>query len=195
MPFKTDYLTLAGVNAGTYTSWQTAVFQIQGLYITARRGRLSTSIGAQLWTQFFSPLRVQLGTLPCSQQPYDSFAISQILALAGLLRQHQRGDFGIAQKMFNLFIKDHWALGALPPQSEAFLHLPLDSGIVHKLSHLPSSWSAWTKVVVTPTTQQQIVNDYLQIQATYRNYWQRVNATVQRFNSPLEMEQLLWQPI
>ena len=129
------------------------------------------------------------------QQLYDTFAIGQILALAALLRQHQRGDFGIAQKMFNLFVKDHWALNVVSPQSEALLHLPLDWGLIHKVQNFPTSWSAWTKVVVTPATQQQIVYEYLLIQATYRSYWQRVNATTQRFNSPLEMEQLLWQPI
>jgi hypothetical protein len=193
--FKSDYLALTGVNSATYTTVQTAVSRIQELFETARRGKISTAVATHLWTQFFSPHLSQFPTVPLTQQLYDTFATTQILALAGILRQHKRGDFGIAQKMFNLFMKDHWALNTFSPQLEIHLHLPLDRGLIYRVGNMPQSWAAWTKVAVTPTTLQQIVADYLRIQTTYRSYWQRITSATQCFASPLEMEELLWQQI
>jgi hypothetical protein len=164
MPFKNDYLTI---------------------YSAARTGRISAIVGGQLWISFFAPLVSQFSTLPATQAGYDVFATKHMLQLAGLLRQH-------AQKMFNLFLKDHWALSIVPSQSETLLHLPLDRLVLSKLNTIPPPWSAWTKVVVAPNTQQHVVSTYLQIQGSFRAHWQQIAP---RFTSPIEMEQFIWHRI
>jgi hypothetical protein len=94
--------------------------------------------------------------------------------------------------MFNLFLKDHWALNVVPSQSETLLHLPLDRIVLSKLTMIPPPWTAWTKVALTTSTQQQVVGTYLQIQASFRAYWERIAP---RFTSPIEMEQFIWHRI
>ena len=97
--------------------------------------------------------------------------------------------------MFNLFLKDHWALNIFPAQSEILLHLPLDSRILGHLGkrNRPNPWDgAWTKVTVNPQTQAHVLNTFLAIQNTFRACWQQIAP---RFASPMEMDQMLWHPI
>lgn len=192
MPFKNDYLTTVGITPATYASGASAADRVCGIYSTARTGRITATVGGQLWISFFAPLVSQLSALPATQAGYDLFATNQMLRLAGLLRQRQRGDFGHAQKMFNLFLKDHWALDTLPSQSETLLHLPLDRIVLSKLNTIPPPWTAWTKVVVASNTQQHVVSTYLEIQDSFRAYWQQMTP---RFLSPIEMEQFIWHRI
>lgn len=192
MPLKHDYLAAVGVTPATYAGQAAAVQRVSDIYQTARTGRLGAAVGMQLWTTFFSPLVPQLAALPATQPLYDAFATQHMLMLAALLRQHRRGDFGHAQKMFNLFIKDHWALNVFPAHSEVFLHLPLDRIVLSKLATIPAPWSAWTRVAITPNTQHHVLTTYSQIQTTFRAYWQRIAP---RFASPLEMEQFIWHRI
>jgi hypothetical protein len=189
---KNDYLNAVSLTPATYLSPATASQRIADIYQTARTGRLSTDRAAQLWTGFFDPLVKQFCTLPITQTCYDAFAVAQILNLATHLRQWERGDFGHAQKMFNLFLKDHWALNVVPAPVEVLLHLPIDRTMLTKLANTPPSWSSWTKVVVTPPTQKEVINGYNAIQASFRAYWQHVAP---RFASPLEMEQFIWSRI
>jgi hypothetical protein len=192
MPFKADYLAAVGITPATYIAPISAVQRICDIYQTARTGRLGGALGGQLWAGYFSPLAGGFAALPAAQPLYDAFATHQILMLADLLRQHGRGDFGHAQKMFNLFLKDHWALNTFPAATELFLHLPLDRIVLSKLANIPAPWSAWTRVAVTPATQPQVLATYLQIQTSFRAYWQHIAP---RFASPLEMEQFIWHRI
>jgi hypothetical protein len=121
-----------------------------------------------------------------------------MLSLTALLRQNNtRDDFGVAQKMFNLFLKDHWALNVFPAQSEILLHLPLDRRILEHLrdQNRPSPWDGpWTKVTVNPQTQANVLAGYLQIQDTFRAYWAQSHISA-CFASPIEMDQMLWHQI
>jgi hypothetical protein len=191
MPFKADYLADVDVTAATYTTNLSAVKRIISIYQTTRSGNLGTTLGGQLWTSFFAPLAAQFASFPTTQPLYDKFATQQMLTLAALLRQNGRGDFGHAQKMFNLFIKDHWALNAFPVAIELFLHLPLDSRVLAKLTVIPAPWRAFTKVTITPATQPHVLAAYLQIQDAFRAYSIRIH----RFTSPIEMEQFIWHRI
>jgi hypothetical protein len=191
MPFKADYLAAVGITPATYTVNISAVQRITGIYQTARTGRLGSALGGHLWTAFFSPLAAGFATLPATRPLYDAFATNQILTLAGLLRHHGRGDFGHAQKMFNLFLKDHWALGLFPLTTELVLHLPLDRIVLSKLAAIPAPWSAWTRVATTPATQPHVLATYLQIQDAFRAEWTRIHS----FTSPIEMEQFIWHRI
>src|ERR1700722_19311305 len=176
MPFKQDYAAAvertAALQPATYGNPATALYRIQRLYGAARLGNLGRNLGTRFWDTFFNPLRNQFTALPATQQGYDNFAIQEMRSLAQVLRQHNRGDFGIAQKMFNLFLKDHWSLSLIPPQSEPLLHIPLDRQILAKLRQLPPTWKSWTKAV----EDTQTLNDYLGIQQSFRNYWHHVNS-------------------
>ena len=195
MPFKSEYLADVGITPTTYTTAATATRQICAIY-KARRGSITFQFGGQLWNGFFSPLASQFPALPNTQQQFDTFATTHMLSLAALLRQNNaRDDFGVAQKMFNLFLKDHWALDVFSPQSELLLHLPLDRRVLEHLKNQnrPSPWDGnWTMVAVNPQTQAHVLGSYLQIQETFRAYCQHIAP---RFASPIEMDQMLWHQI
>jgi hypothetical protein len=80
---------------------------------------LSDEAVQELWKRFFGPLRDHFPELPDTRVEYDPYILQQIGNLARLLRElnllqrGQLGEFGVAQKMLNLFIKDHWALDTL----------------------------------------------------------------------------------
>jgi len=197
MPFKSEYLADVGVTQQTYATTTAAAKQICEIY-KARRGSIKRQFGERLWNCFFSPLASQFPALPNTQQQFDTFATTHMLSLATLLRQNNtRDDFGVAQKMFNLFLKDHWALSVFPTQSEVLLHLPLDRRILEHLKdqNRPSPWNgSWTKITVNPQTQANVLAGYLQIQDTFRAYWAQGYISA-RFASPIEMDQMLWHQI
>jgi hypothetical protein len=195
MPFKTEYLTAVGITQATYTSQLLAAKRVCDIHGAARTGRISASDGNQLWVSFFQPLLPQASALPAIQAVYDDFATRQMLQLVVLLQQRQKGDFGHAQKMFNLYLKDCWALNSVPTPLETFLHLPLDRTVLSKLVAIPPPWTrAWTKVVVNLNTQQQVVDAYLQIQNSFRTYWRQPHIR-RCFSSPIEMDQFIWHRI
>jgi hypothetical protein len=197
MSFKSEFLADSGVTPTTYATAATATRQICAIY-KARRGSITPQFGGQLWNGFFSPLASQFPALPNTQQQFDTFATTHMLSLTDLLRQNNtRDDFGVAQKMFNLFLKDHWALNVFPAQSEILLHLPLDRRILEHLrdQNRPSPWDGpWTKVTVNPQTQANVLAGYLQIQDTFRAYWAQSHISA-CFASPIEMDQMLWHQI
>jgi hypothetical protein len=197
MSFKSEYLADAGVTPQTYATTATAITQICEIY-RARRGKIKRQFGERLWNDFVSPLASQFPALPSTRHLYDTFATEHMLRLTDLLRQNRsRDDFGVAQKMFNLFLKDHWALNVFSPQSELLLHLPLDCRILKHLRYqnLPSPWNGpWTKVAVNPQTQATVLAGYLQIQNSFRAY-QEQEYIAARFASPIEMDQMLWHQI
>lgn len=172
-----------------------AANRIRKIHGTARTGPISTSDGTQLWVSFFAPLLAQIAALPATQTDYDNFAKVQMLNLTTRLQQMQKGDFGHAQKMFNLYLKDCWALNSVPIPLETFLHLPLDRTLLSKIENIPLPWTrSWTKVVVNPNTQQQVVDAYLKIQDLFRAYWQQPHIR-RCFASPIEMDQFIWHRI
>ena len=198
MPFKQDYLAAEQVTLETYVHRNTAINRIRRLYesagIVVRRGiRLDDASADCLWTRFFEPFRESLQQLPDIRANYDQYLLQQICVLASLVReldllqQGQLGDIGIAQKMSNLFVKDHWALNAFLPQTDLVLHLPLDQRILSKLRHRPTTWRAWTRADNTAETRR----DYQRIQDRFRVEYERIRI----FRSPLEMEQFIWYRI
>lgn len=195
MPFKSEYLTEVGVTRATYTNQILAAKRVCDIHGSARTGRISASDGNQLWVSFFAPLLPQISALPATQADYDNFTTKQMLQLVTLLQQKQKGDFGHAQKMFNLYLKDCWALNSVPTALETFLHLPLDRTLLSKLLNIPPPWTrAWTKAVVNPMAPQQVVSAYLQIQDLFRAYW-RQQHIARCFASPIEMDQFIWHRI
>src|SRR6266436_5566852 len=126
MPFKKHYLATIGLQPNTYNNQNTAVERIVAIYGSAREGTLRQQTADVRWNEFFDPLRNRFPNVPATQQNCDQFAIDKIATLANLLRHHRKGDFGIAQKMFNLFLKDHWALNLIPAPAQSLLHIPLD---------------------------------------------------------------------
>jgi hypothetical protein len=190
MPFKQDYLQATGVTDQTYAVEDTAIERIRSLYGTARQGALNQQGAASLWQSFFFPLLPECQHLPQAVEGYDAFAVKQICSLArllrerNLLRQRTLGDFGIAQKMFNLFIKHHWALDVFPRNTELCLHLPLDKRVLSKLRNCPGTWKTWTRAQDSRDTRR----DYRTIQNAFRREWNRL----QLFGSPIEMEQFIW---
>jgi hypothetical protein len=193
MPLKAEYLATVEITSATYGSATSAVERICEIYHTARKGRLSTAHGTQLWTAFFTPLLRQLSAFPKSQIHYDKLAIRRMERLANLLRSNGLGDFGIAQKMYNLFLKDHWALNAFPSQIENLLHLPLDRITLSKFKKPPAPWTAWTKIKITSANRKQVLGAYAQIQKSFRAYWKHLKIKrIRRFASPIEMEQFIW---
>ena len=195
MSFKSEYLTEVKVTLATYANQDSAGDRIRRLHGTARTGAITTNDGTQLWVSFFEPLLSQIAALPATQTCYDNFATEQILRLAIRLQQMRKGDFGHAQKMFNLYLKDCWALNSVPPPLETFLHLPLDRTLLSRLLNVPLPWTrSWTKVVVNPNTPLQVVNAYQQIQDKFRARWQQQHIA-RCFNSPIEMDQFIWHTI
>jgi hypothetical protein len=198
MPFKHDYLAAEHITADTYANRHSALARIRVLYnsagIVVRQGvRLSDEAAGELWKRFFGPLREHFAQLPHTRAEYDAYLLQQISVLARLLRelellQNERlGGFGIAQKMLNLFMKDHWALDAFPKQTQLLLHLPLDLRVLSKLKRRPSTWHAWTRATDTPDHRR----DYQRIQDRFRSEWKRTRI----FRSPIEMEQWIWYRI
>ncbi len=195
MPFKSEYLTEVGVTHSTYTNQVSAASRVRKIHGTARTGPISGNDANQLWVSFFAPLLPQITALPATQASYDTFATGQMLALVTRLQQMQKGDFGHAQKMFNLYLKDCWALNSVPAPLETFLHLPLDRALLSKLLNIPPPWTrSWTKVAVNPNTSQQVVNAYLQIQNSLRARWRQQHIT-RCFATPLEMDQFIWHSV
>jgi hypothetical protein len=195
MPFKNDYIQNEQISQQSYEDADAARNRIRRFYQSAgkivRRGvTLSDAATAELWKRFFEPLNHRLNQLPLIQSEYDLFALQEISTLGRLLReldllQHgQLGDFGIAQKMLNLFMKDHWALNAFSIETERLLHLPLDRRVLEKLRRRPATWRNWTRAMDTPEHRR----DYQRIQAWFRFECERVRI----YRSPIEMEQFIW---
>lgn len=192
MTLRQDYARAVGVTPATYSSDQSAVDRLSSIYGTARKGRLGRSISRDLWDTFFSALVAELPALPGESDGFDDLAIKRIGTLAQRLREQGRGDFGVAQKMVNLVVKGHWALEAVPTDCERLIHIPLDATVLRKLERRPDGWASWTKASVDRAPLDVLVSGYLNIQRSYRAYWASLSP---RFDSPIEMEQMLWQSV
>src|SRR5271166_183288 len=168
MPLRTQYLNDVQHAPNLYAS--NPCSRVAQIYQTARKGGLAPSLAQQVWKHLL-PLhsQVQSGRLPVHQGAYDQLVINTALNIQATLQAHGRGGFGIGQKIVNLFMKDHWALGSILPPHEKLLHAPLDRTVLGKLDvqHLPKTWTAWTKVVASGPNAVEVAN-YLDVQRQLR---------------------------
>lgn len=167
--------------------------RIAGIYGTARRGRISTAFATNLWKKHFEGIHAlaTMGKLPTTHIAFDEWLVSEALRLASLLRNNGKGDFGIAQKMMNLFLKDLWGFGVIETAIETLLHAPIDRRVLTKFSVVPTSWNPWTKAEAT-SKASKTVKDYLLLQKGLRDLR---NTSPIPFPSVIQMEQFLWHPI
>lgn len=191
MDIRHEYLNAIGISEDTYLDEKLAVDRVRATYGTARRGQLGISAGQTIWTEFFQEMVPTVGSFPTSTDAFDSLAVEKIKVLTGMLRVEGKGDFGRAQKMFNLFMKDFWALGKVSSGTEPCLHLPVDGGVLSKLTRVPPGWSTWTKVSLDDG-EESVLSGYLRIQHSYRRYWHDTGA---RYGSPIEFDQVIWNRI
>jgi hypothetical protein len=194
MPFKEDYLSGERITSETYTNRDRRIERIRRVYnsagIIVRQGtRLTDQAAGELWKTVFRRFRKCFLQFPSTCGEYDAFLLEQIGGLADLLRKldllqrGQLGDFGIAQKMSNLFIKDHWALGTFPTEIELVLHIPLDPATPSQAQTAACNLAFMDEGSDTPETSR----DYLNVQDRFRSECERVRI----FQSPIEMAQFI----
>ena len=195
MPFRQQYLADIGLPNNPYPA--NAAQRVRQIYGTARRGQISTSEAQHLWSKHLQKAFAAPNTIPKMQPGYDAFVVNLALAIETDLVAAGRGGFGVAQKVVNLFMKDLWAFGVLPPKVAPLLHAPLDRRILSKLKHVPSTWNPWTKAK-TISAKSTTAADYLTIQATLRSYLLNPTRPAPHpplFGSVIDMEQFLWHSI
>lgn len=190
MPLRTQYVHDVGINPSTYPT--NAEARISKIYQTARRGTLGLPVASRIWKNL-EPLYQQSikMKLPTNQSDYDQLVVQYAFGIGNLLHTAGRGGFGIGQKIVNLFMKDLWALGIVLPPTEHLLHAPLDRIVLSKLRTVPSTWSAWTKVIASHTSSPAVA-DYLYIQKSIRTFHSSCPIP---FPSVIQMEQFIWHRI
>jgi hypothetical protein len=191
MPLRAQYLADIGLHSNPYPAAPES--RIAAIYGTARRGRISKAFASQLWQNHFNGIRSLIvgGRLPAAQPAFDNWWTGEALKLTVSLRAQGKGDFGIAQKMMNLFLKDLWAFGLIQMPIEAHLHAPIDRRVLGKFAAVPTTWNPWTKASAS-TRACPTVRDYFLLQQALRNYW-RSSPIV--FPSVIQMEQFFWHSI
>ena len=190
MPLRPQYVADVGIGPNTYP--HSAGQRVAGIYQTARRGRIAQPLAMQIW-QILAPIHQQAlnGGLPANQPAYDQFVVQSALAIQALLQPIGRGDFGVGQKIVNLFMKDLWGLGIIQLPVEALLHAPLDRIVLAKIQNVPPTWRAWSRVVATGPGAAAVI-DYLAIQQNIRGFHA---ACPIPFPSVIQMEQFIWHRI
>jgi hypothetical protein len=191
MPLRAQYLADIGLHPNPYPAAPES--RIPAIYGTARRGRISNAFAAQFWQNHFNGINSLIvgGSLPAAQSSFDSWWSDEALKLTASLRAQGKGDFGVAQKMMNLLLKDLWAFGLIRMPIEEHLHAPIDRRVLAKFSVTPTTWNPWTKASAY-TSACPTDGDYLQLQQARRDYW-RSSPIV--FPSVIQMEQFSWHSI
>jgi hypothetical protein len=184
MSSKDDYTQGAGVSRELYEDPRV---RMRGIFRTARAGSLSLEDAEKAWDAL-KPMRSVAGgsRRVKSRSDYDALVVRTALSLASSV---PRINFGIGQKMVNLFMKDQWALGKLPKGLSKKLHAPLDRTVLSKLADLPDSWKSWSHVEAEKETDPEVVQ-YLAIQAHLRDL---VATGAVPFGKVIELEQFIWQ--
>lgn len=183
---KLQYLTdiREHQNNFCYKNENQALNRVRVIYRTARQGNIANGTACNLRDYFLTILKNQ-NEIPGTVDEYNDFAKKNIQGVAEIISQNNNLKFGMAQKFFNLFMKDLWAWNILTPEQESVLHFPLD-GII--LSHMHNNpWNAWTRIYTTIKGYDIIFQEYLRIQKIFRSQLQYHN-----FKTPLELEQYLW---
>lgn len=167
--------------------------RIAKIYGTARRGQISGAFSCKVWEKHFVEIHALAtnGKLAATEVAFDEWLVSEVLTLASLLRVNGKGDFGIAQKMINLFLKDLWGFGFIETPIEKLLHAPIDRRVLAKFKVIPNSWNSWSKAS-SATDSSKTVKDYLLLQKELRNLWK---TSPIRFPSVIQMEQFIWHQI
>lgn len=189
MPFKEQYKSDVGLAECPYPDQ--APGRITGIYGTSTRATHQTinlEFAGTIWTEHLYPIFADRQNLSADREEFDDFLISRMLLLRQTLYNNHRGDFGISQKIINLFLKDLWAFDELPKLVELNLHAPLDQIVLGKIKSCPATWEAWTRAT---STDQKTVLDYLRIQKALR----RLCADTLGFHMLIEMEQFIWHRI
>jgi hypothetical protein len=168
-----------------------AATRIRGFYRTSTRATKKTignALAQEIWESHLRTIFEGRDRLPPNRQQFDKYLVEKIKSLGLLLAERNKGDFGIAQKIVNLFMKELWAVCQLPEGIESNLHAPLDSIVLSKISGCPTTWKAWTKAKAgNPNT----VDDYLRIQEALR----KLCEATPRFSTMIEMEQFIWHRV
>ncbi|MBA4319938.1 MAG: hypothetical protein C0412_16180 [Flavobacterium sp.] len=183
---KLQYLTDIGEHQNNffYQNENQALNRVVVIYRTARQGNIANQTAINLRDCFLTILQ-NLNEIPNAIIGYNDYARNQIRNVAEIISQNNNLKYGMAQKFFNLFMKDLWAWDQLTLEQESVLHFPLDRIILSYIRNNP--WQAWTRVYTTPEDYNNTFQEYLGIQEIFRNQLQYFN-----FNSPLELEQYLW---
>jgi hypothetical protein len=191
MPLRAQYLADIGLHSNPYPAAPES--RIAAIYGTTRRGRISKAFASQLWQSHFKGIHSLIvgGRLPAVQPAFDNWWTGEALKLTVSLRAQGKGDFGIAQKIMNLFLKDIWAFGLIRMPIEEHLHAPIDRRVLAKFSVIPTTWNSWTKATASTSTCPT-VRDYFLLQQALRDYW-RSSPIV--FPSVIQMEQFFWHSI
>jgi hypothetical protein len=186
MSSRDEYLRAAGVTEELYADPRV---RMRGIFRTASAGALSLDDAGRAWEAISAMRRiVKKGAGQITRQSdYDALVVATALKLANDV---PRINFGVGQKMVNLFMKDQWALGHLPKELARRLHAPLDRTVVSKLQE-PLSWGSWTRVEAA-SAEDQTVADYLAIQKHLRDLVKRGAVP---FTKVIELEQFIWQRI
>jgi hypothetical protein len=135
MPFRSQYLADVGLLTNPYPNNPEP--RIADIYKTSRRGRITHAFALQLWQAHLHPIHTAAvgNALPTTQDSYDSFVVQTVLAIQSTLQLANKGGFGIAQKIFNLFMKDLWGHRVIGTKSEVLLHAPIDRIVYLKFAH------------------------------------------------------------
>jgi hypothetical protein len=194
MPFRKQYLANIGLTADPYPI--NPEKRIQQIHGTSRK-KISRPVANKIWDPNLKDIYGKKISLPTSQPAFDDFIVDTALKIYGSLPVSKGKTFGVAQKVINLFLKDLWALGLIPPKTEPFLHIPIDRGVLDKLKKVPLTWKAWTKAHAT-NSSCLAVSEYLDIQKTYRDFLANPAAPGMHppiFKTVIELDQFLWHRI
>jgi hypothetical protein len=191
MPLQSQYLADIGLDANPYPHHPES--RIRQMFSTCRRGSVSYCFAMDIWNRHLVQLHsvVVAGALPPTQGAYDDLVVEAALGLGGWLSTLHKGDFGIGQKIVNLFMKDLWALGVILPPFENFLHAPIDRRVLGKFKTIPTAWNPWTKAVAGSSGCPTVAG-YLSLQEQFRDF---CCESPIRFPSVIQMEQFLWHQI
>jgi hypothetical protein len=181
--YKNDIHFLANSDI-PYLNEISAIERINIIYSTARKGRLNNNLCNRLWA-LLSQIHAETNLIPITKSNYDKFAKTYIKEIATIISINQRLRLGVAQKIFNLFMKDLWAWHCLNRRQEKVLHFPLDRRILAFVRNNP--WPAWTNIIANQNTFDDSFATYLNIQNILRDQMRHFN-----FDSPLALDQYLW---
>jgi len=191
MPFRAQYMHDTNLAEDTFPAHSAS--RTQGYYLTARHGGVDEHFATTLWQVHLAPIYQVMDQLPADQAGYDHFVITNALQIEATLQQADRGGFGIAQKILNLFMKDMWALHLVPFGRDSLLHAPVDRGTLALVLPCPQTWTAWTRVRASANGAPQIA-DYLRIQTALR---EKLSRQINQPHPPpyatvIEMDQYHW---
>ncbi|NUN08980.1 MAG: hypothetical protein HUU54_07380 [Ignavibacteriaceae bacterium] len=182
---KLQYITDIKCDANIFPYDQDAINRLQKIYRTARKGNLKEDKLTNL-KDYLANIHKEPRSIPSNIEAFDSFAKEIIKEIAIRINGTRKLKFGIAQKIFNLFMKDLWAWDKLKPEQESVLHWPIDKGVLDMVRK--PAWKAWTKVVTTENNLNETFNEYLHIQNILRSQLLKFP----QFHTAIEMEQYLW---